>query len=239
MLFARLDRGEFVRGRVLESPSVRRCSALWTGSWSVAGATIVFCAALNIVTRPVEFQWAPLPNPVSKAEQWSDVDRRFRSAFDDPKQPIFTRIATISPALVALPTPQTDEQDIVTAEATLSDPAKTLEVALEPAETPSAFAGVWAPKANACAPQPNKHDLLRAVITQDGAWAGEVSCRFRNVRESGNIAVATSTCSDGRQRWTARVRLEVAGDRLIWSSERGVQTYVRCAPRFVEARASI
>jgi hypothetical protein len=37
-----------------------------------------------------------------------------------------------------------------------------------------------------------------------------------------------ATCSDQRSRWTANVRLEIRGDRLTWSSERGSQTYVRC-----------
>jgi hypothetical protein len=101
------------------------------------------------------------------------------------------------------------------------------------------FAGIWAPTPQACSPASNNRQLLPAVISQEGAWAGDVSCRFRRIKQSGNVAVVTSTCSDARQRWTNTVRLVVTGDRLTWSSERGSQTYVRCAPRIVEARASI
>jgi hypothetical protein len=34
-----------------------------------------------------------------------------------------------------------------------------------------------------------------------------------------------------RDRWTANVRLAVAGAQLVWTSERGAQTYTRCQPK--------
>ena len=90
------------------------------------------------------------------------------------------------------------------------------------------FAGVWAPNLKACSPQTNQKGLLPAVINREGAWAGDVSCSFRNGRRDGDGWRFAATCSDARKRWGASVKLTVAGDVLTWSSERGSQKYVRC-----------
>ncbi len=91
-----------------------------------------------------------------------------------------------------------------------------------------AYAGVWAPHPKACSPQTNRKGLLPAVIGPEGAWAGDVSCSFRNGRREGDGWRFLAACSGARKRWTANVRLTVAGDVLTWSSERGSQRYVRC-----------
>ena len=88
--------------------------------------------------------------------------------------------------------------------------------------------GVWAPDPNACSPKTNRKGLLPAVINHQGAWAGDVSCAFKNGRRDGDAWRFAATCSGARKRWTANVKLAVAGDTLVWSSERGSQTYVRC-----------
>ena len=90
------------------------------------------------------------------------------------------------------------------------------------------FVGVWAPDPNACSPKTNRRGLLPAVINHQGAWAGDVSCAFRNGRRDGEAWRFAATCTGARKRWTANVRLAVTGDTLVWSSERGSQTYVRC-----------
>lgn len=90
------------------------------------------------------------------------------------------------------------------------------------------FVGVWAPNRNACSPLTNNRGLLPAVIKAEGAWAGDVSCSFKNGAREGETWKFRATCSGARKRWTANVKLAVAGDTLIWSSERGTQTYVRC-----------
>jgi len=92
----------------------------------------------------------------------------------------------------------------------------------------TSFVGQWAPSAQACRPQSNRSGLLPATINEQGAWAGETTCRFQRRRQSGPAWTMTAACSDQRSQWTANVRLEVRGDRLTWSSERGSQTYVRC-----------
>jgi len=90
------------------------------------------------------------------------------------------------------------------------------------------FVGQWAPNAQACTPQLKRSGLLPATINEQGAWAGETTCKFQRKKQVGTAWTMVATCSDQRSRWTANVRLEIRGDRLTWSSERGSQTYVRC-----------
>src|SRR5215204_1758487 len=236
---------------VRQAPRQKQLLTQWRLGCAIAAALII-CFTMSAP----KVEWISLPphayisersGQAIRSNQDGSRDYRFGHAFADPKQPIFTRIAAISPALVALPAAEQEKsaETIVAKQTAPEDlaegdlPDNTVE-ALSPDATPSyIFAGVWAPTVNACSPKANSRDLLPAVINQEGAWAGEVSCRFRRIRQSGNVAVVTSTCSDGRQRWTAKVRLAVVGDSLLWSSERGSQTYVRCSPKIVEARATI
>jgi hypothetical protein len=191
--------------------------------------------------------WAAFPTPPIPASQESKASRRFRTVFEDPAQPLFSRIAALNPALFSLPAAgEAEERRDLVADAAadgFESAAKdmlrdTVQAAASAEANPSiSFAGIWAPSASACSPKSNNRQLLPAVINEEGAWAGEVSCRFRRYKQAGNTALITSTCTDGRQRWTANIRLAVDGDRLVWSSERGSQTYVRCDSRIVEARA--
>ena len=86
----------------------------------------------------------------------------------------------------------------------------------------------WALNAQACTPQLKRSGLRPATINEQGAWAGETTCKFQRKKQIGTAWTMVATCSDQRSRWTANVRLEIRGDHLTWSSERGSQTYVRC-----------
>ncbi len=205
-------------------------------------AGLLCCTGAYFSATTTAVEWVRITPPSDTPA----ADSALREAFSDRKQPLFSRIAAISPALMRLPSaeqngishttvaeppasdhpPEDDQPDVLQAVSSDTKPAVS-------------FAGLWAPTANACSPKSNSRQLLPAVIDEDGAWAGEVSCKFQRIRRSGNVALITSACSNGRQRWTAKVRLEVAGDRLKWSSDRGSQNYVRCAPRIVEARARL
>ena len=90
------------------------------------------------------------------------------------------------------------------------------------------FIGVWGTDPSACHPNRNSSGLFPAVIKEDGAWAGEVSCAFSNKKQVGNEWNFAATCTNPQSRWTSNVRLAVSGNRLNWSSERGTQHYVRC-----------
>jgi NAD(P)H-flavin reductase/ferredoxin len=99
-------------------------------------------------------------------------------------------------------------------------------------------AGVWAPDASACSAGHNRKRLIPAVITADGASAGDTFCAFKRKKPTDTGMDVVATCDNGNRRWNARVRLSVNGNRLIWASERGTQAYVRCEPnlRMAEAR---
>jgi hypothetical protein len=97
------------------------------------------------------------------------------------------------------------------------------------------FAGVWATNEKACSPQLNRNGLLPALISSQGAWAGETTCSFRKSKRVGNTWNFDAICSDNRRRWKADVRMSVVGNRLTWTSQRGSQTYVRCQHGPLEA----
>ena len=108
----------------------------------------------------------------------------------------------------------------------------------KPSSSPSdePFAGVWATDGRACSPQLNRDGLLPALISAQGAWAGETTCSFRSSKQVGSTWTFAAVCSDTRRRWKTNVRMSVAGDRLIWASQRGSQAYVRCRQGLLEAQ---
>lgn len=120
--------------------------------------------------------------------------------------------STLWPSLATVPAPASAPPD---------------EAPPAPAPDPS-YAGVWAPHAMACAPQASRKGFLPAVIKHGGAWAGETSCSFTNVRRNGNSWTVAAMCADNRSSWKTNVKLTVTRDRLIWKSSRGEQVYVRC-----------
>lgn len=90
------------------------------------------------------------------------------------------------------------------------------------------FIGIWGITASACSARLNREGFLPAVIESEGAWAGETFCAFRAKKRTRQGWDLVATCSNARDRWTANVRLALAGAQLVWASERGVQTYMRC-----------
>jgi hypothetical protein len=78
---------------------------------------------------------------------------------------------------------------------------------------------------------------LPAVIDGERAWAGETVCAFEKKKRTVDGWNVVASCSNGRDRWNANVRLVVNGNRLTWTSQRGSQSYVRCerGPRIVNA----
>ena len=112
------------------------------------------------------------------------------------------------------------------------EPTSDSSVAPAPvAQTAAAMQGVWAP-GNACSLRSFREGALPTIINPDGAWAGETFCFFKNQKhlESGWSVIAN--CSNAREQWTNLVHLTIKGDRLIWASKRGTQTYTRARPTF-------
>jgi hypothetical protein len=93
---------------------------------------------------------------------------------------------------------------------------------------PPAIAGVWAPETGSCSARNAQEGVLRTIIDERGARAGETSCLFKEQRWTERDWRILANCTNGRERWTSNVRLIVKGDRLVWTSERGTQSYTRC-----------
>lgn len=97
---------------------------------------------------------------------------------------------------------------------------------LNNAITPT-YAGLWAAHPSACLKR-TAGNLLPMKISQNGAAAGRATCRFTRVEGNGEGWKVMARCSNNGETWTAAVRITLRGDRLTWSSERGIQTYTRC-----------
>lgn len=97
--------------------------------------------------------------------------------------------------------------------------------------------GVWAPNAGTCSARDFREGSLPAVISTDGAWAGETFCMFSNKKQTQTGWSVTAKCSSPKERWTANVRLTVKDNKLTWASKRGTQAYSRCSPDVLMAAA--
>jgi hypothetical protein len=101
----------------------------------------------------------------------------------------------------------------------------------------ASIVGVWAPNPGTCSARDFREGALPAVISTDGAWAGETFCMFSNKKQTEAGWNVVAKCSNPRERWTANVRLTVKDNRLTWTSRRGTQAYTRCAPDVLMAEA--
>ncbi len=101
----------------------------------------------------------------------------------------------------------------------------------------AAIVGVWTPDEGTCSARTLRAGVLPAVISAEGAWAGETFCAFKDKKETETGLRVVAKCSNPRERWTANVHLTVNDNRLTWTSKRGTQTYTRCAPDVLMAAA--
>jgi len=93
---------------------------------------------------------------------------------------------------------------------------------------PLDIVGIWAPDTGSCSARNAREGFLQAIINEHGARAGTTSCVFKSQQRMQNDWRLLANCTNGRERWKSNVRLSVKGDRLLWTSERGTQAYVRC-----------
>jgi hypothetical protein len=91
------------------------------------------------------------------------------------------------------------------------------------------FVGIWVPQGGTCSIRSFKEGSLPAVITEQGAWAGETFCLFKNLKRTRADWKAVASCSDSSEDWTTDVQLSVKANRLIWKSKSGTQTYSKCS----------
>jgi hypothetical protein len=68
------------------------------------------------------------------------------------------------------------------------------------------------------------------VISSRAAKVAGGECDFRSIkRDTAARWHVQALCTDGASSWNANVSLKLNAPKLIWSSERGTATYVRCA----------
>ena len=96
----------------------------------------------------------------------------------------------------------------------------------------SMLAGKWVPQGGSCA-ESDSSDFLPLIIDKAKAAAGDGSCSFLSRRQVGSRWALVAECTDGEDAWTSNISLAVDKNRLTWSSERGVASYVRCEPTVV------
>ncbi|MDB5510581.1 MAG: hypothetical protein JWR08_64, partial [Enterovirga sp.] len=101
-------------------------------------------------------------------------------------------------------------------------PARAVCAALSPL-----VLGRWVPDREACT-NPDGTEFLPLVIGATKATAGDAACRFGARTRRGATWNLVAECTDGSNAWSSKVHLAVAQGRLTWSSEKGVQTYIRC-----------
>jgi hypothetical protein len=86
------------------------------------------------------------------------------------------------------------------------------------------FIGGWAEDIDQC------RNGAPLVINSRTAKAVGAECDFRSVKhENAARWHVQAVCTDGASSWNANVSLKLSVPKLIWSSERGTATYVRCA----------
>jgi hypothetical protein len=89
------------------------------------------------------------------------------------------------------------------------------------------YAGEWASELSQCR-QDNVSDRSVTSITQRRAEAFGTTCDFDSVERESAAWRIRAKCTRDNNTWTANIRFLRAGNKLIWSSERGIATYVQC-----------
>ena len=99
-----------------------------------------------------------------------------------------------------------------------------------PPQLKSAFVGLWAADARACAARPGAGSGIRTVIGERGARAGPNSCAFKEKKQIGNSErEMKAVCADGSARWESTVRLSLSfKEQAEVVRPARYQTYVKC-----------
>jgi hypothetical protein len=167
------------------------------------------------------------------------VEPAFAATMAVPIQPTSFAVAFADATPAAAESGEPKEASEVEAKSAPHDPVEqTVHVAPDQASDPAkdAIVGVWAP--GSCSARDFRDGLLPTVINMEGAWAGETFCLFSQRKQVNAGWTVIAKCSNAQERWTSNVRLTVGDNRLTWTSRRGTQSYVRCAPDILMAHAS-
>ena len=209
--------------RVLRSAVLLRTVNLHTVT---AAAAMLTCTAIVLNVGP--FARAPTIVPAGRES--------VRASLQQPNES-----GPSSRPAIGVPTPPQSLERTVETEHSSPEPIKASIQA--PSEASSDLAkrdmvvGVWSPEGGVCSARDFQRGVMPAVISADGAWAGDTFCVFRKKQQTESGWRVLAECSSPRERWTSNVRLSVSENRLVWTSQRGTETYARCAADVLMAQA--
>ena len=215
-------------------------------------ATAALFTCFAIVLNPIPFTNAPTPDlkrfhqEASQSSGGPQINVEREPQFE-PIAQLPEKVAEISAPVRNLQEAPATPAPVRNLEETPTTPAPVRNLQETPttpdfddnrtAPAQATIVGVWAPDASPCTVRNFRDGFLPTIINTDGAWAGDTFCIFRNQKKTETGWGVIANCSNGRERWTAPVRLSVKGDRLTWTSKRGVQIYTRCTRDFLMAEA--
>jgi hypothetical protein len=178
---------------------------------------------------------APQPDPPALASTISPPPPKAVPAEIAQEQAPFANPTMLLDALASPPQPASVAQ--VTLASAGSPPPEDRPAGPSSPRRAWTASGTWAPSSRACSRRgADKLGLLVMKLDENGAYAGDTTCSFGDKQPSGAGWSVVARCARAAQRWTSRVRLAVEGDKLTWSSEKGLQAYVRCPGAVMASR---
>jgi len=87
------------------------------------------------------------------------------------------------------------------------------------------FLGGWSSSRECAVKAPNQAPLW---INSQTARVAEGGCQFLSVVREGQGWRFRAKCTLPNETWNANIKMIVNGEQLVWSSERGTETYTRC-----------
>jgi hypothetical protein len=215
----------------LRASTYRRLLVAATALLTLVSVVVLFVAALATLGHSERPERLSARTTLIAAES-PITPLRSREATDapDPIAVLIDRVSsaetTTEPPTAAAetPAPQSAGDERPAGDA----PAATLRHEVRRA-APPAIVGVWAPETGSCSARNARDGVLPAIISERGARAGATSCVFKEQRRTEKDWRVLANCRNGHEHWSSNVRLVVKGDRLIWTSKRGTQAYVRCS----------
>lgn len=198
-------------------------------------AVVAILAAMVVILGRTEHppESKPVTPQISAARPVAPARSTEAIEISDPIAVLIERMSSSSDAPTEPPV-VTAEPDIASQPAGDEEAAAEIHLAIPRHDlrhaAPLGITGVWAPDASSCSARHAREGLLSAIISDRGARAGKTSCVFNNRRRSKSDWRLLAHCTNGHEHWKSNVRLAVKGNRLIWTSERGTQAYIRCRP---------
>lgn len=91
----------------------------------------------------------------------------------------------------------------------------------QPARAAETFLGGWADDAADC-------KIAPIQISMKEARGNRSICKFGSIQREDNTWRIQAVCTADGKTWSDNIRLSILGSRLMWATEAGTKTFVRC-----------